>query len=508
MSTPTTAVLDIDKLDVEDGVNPRTRFDETRLAELEASIGQDGLVTALTVVPGDGDRFTVIAGERRLIAARRAGLTQAPVLIRAVKGSRAATLVENLIREDLDPIDAAQGLADLAEAENLTTHQQIATRIGKKSASWVSQHLRLLKLPEAVQTYIAAGEVPVEGERPLRGIAKVSPRIAECVCELARREKVSGGEFVERFDELLSATAVARFEDPPTMIDPGAAQLSAIVADEKKRRELGERHLAARPHTHTDNPVLRFDEAELDAARAAGCLLEHKVDHGDWHSTVAFITDVEFAADLAERAVARVESEAAERKKKEEEWRAAGDGREPALTPEAQKQQRRAQLEERKERAEQARRSNEELGAALLKRRGGASRKQHALARAKAVAAIVLADNPNLAARGLRLVSDRLQDVEVKQLKTSGERREKVSYADPQQCADYLAKRIEGARSVGEVLELLGDAVIALLLADQAALPQSKRVGAGIGARREVEALLTADIKSVRPRRRRRTAKK
>lgn len=155
MSQPTTAVLDIEKIEVEDGLNPRTRFDEASLAELEASIRQDGLVTALTVVPAQGDRYTVIAGERRLIAAKRAGLKQAPAVIRPVKGSRAATLVENLIREDLDPIDAAQGLADLAEAENLTTHQQIADRIGKKkSASWVSQHLRLLNLPEAVQTYI------------------------------------------------------------------------------------------------------------------------------------------------------------------------------------------------------------------------------------------------------------------------------------------------------------------------------------------------------------------
>lgn len=121
MSQPTTAVLDVEKIEVEEGLNPRTRFDEDRLAELEATIRQDGLVTALTVTPAKAGRYTLIAGERRLIAAKRAGLKEVPVLIRAVKGSRAATLVENLIREDLDPIDTAQGLADLAEAENLTT---------------------------------------------------------------------------------------------------------------------------------------------------------------------------------------------------------------------------------------------------------------------------------------------------------------------------------------------------------------------------------------------------
>ncbi len=507
MSQPTTAVLDIEKIEVEDGLNPRTRFDEASLAELEASIRQDGLVTALTVVPAQGDRYTVIAGERRLIAAKRAGLTKAPAVIRAAKGSRAATLAENLIREDLDPIDAAQGLADLAEAENLTTHQQIADRIGKKSASWVSQHLRLLKLPEGVQAHIAQGNIPVEGERPLRDIAKVSPRIAECICELAKRRKVKGSDFVRHFDELFVATAEARFDQKPTMIDAKAVRISQVIADPKKRRDLGDRNRALHPSYGLGEAAVRLNEDEIDAARAAGCLVEHRVDHGEWSSVLAFITEADLAADLTERALEREEKAAAKRRKEEEVWRAKVQGRDPAKTPEQKKEARQSAYKERQEKAADARSWNEDVGRRMLQRRGGSGRKEHALARAKALALIVVRDNPTLAASGLRLVMSQLQNVEVKQLKTSGKTREKVSYAGTEECAQYLEKRIQDARSVNEVLELAGDAVIASMLADEHELPQSKRVGGGIYDP-DVERLLSTDIKSVRPRRQRRGSRK
>ena len=79
----------------------------------------------------------------------------------------------------------------LAEELRLSTHRQIAEELAV-SESWVSQHLRLLALPEKVQVRIAAGEVPVEAERYLREVAKVSPRVAECVCELGQAPKVQG----------------------------------------------------------------------------------------------------------------------------------------------------------------------------------------------------------------------------------------------------------------------------------------------------------------------------
>jgi ParB/RepB/Spo0J family partition protein len=501
MSQPTAPLIALDKIDVKEGFNVRTHIDEEGIERLAANFERVGVVEPVVVIPAEDGRFALVAGHRRLRAARLAGFTAIPGVLGDAATARVANLVENLHQEELDPIDRARGLKALAEEHGLATHRQIAEEVSKSTA-WVGRHMRLLELPEGVQRQVASGSVPVEAERCLREVAKVSPRVAECVCELAKRRGVKPGQFVACFGELLAETAEARFEQRPTMIDPAAVRLGEVLADATKRRELGERYRAARPHEPEGEPVIRLAEAEVDAARAAGCLVEHEVDHGEWSSTVAFLTDAELAADLAERAVERIEAEAAAGRKRQEQWRARREGRDPALTPEAKKEARRAQNRERKEKAARARRFNEDLGRNLLGRRGGAARKQHALARVKAIAAILLADNPRLAARGLRLVTSRLQEVEVRQLKASGASREKVRYAEVEQCAEYLAKRVAEARSVNEVLELLGDAVIASLVADEEELPQSKRVRGLIGGAREVEKLLAADIKSVRPRRR------
>jgi hypothetical protein len=116
------------------------------------------------------------------------------------------------------------------------------------------------------------------------------------------------------------------------------------------------------------------------------------------------------------------------------------------------------------------------------------------------VALILLADNDNLAARGLRLALPQLQEVEVKTLK-SGKSREKVAYADSRACSDYLAARIDEAHSADEVLELLADALIAATLAEERELPQSRRVHWWNPVGKEVEKLLAADSRALRLRR-------
>lgn len=505
MSQPTAPLIEVEKIDVAEGFNARTHIDEEAIEQLAANFKRIGVVQPVLVTAGENGRFSLIAGERRLRAAKLAGFTGIPGILGDPKTARVANLVENLHREALDPIDTARGLKALASEHNLTTHKEIA-RLISKSAQWVSQHMRLLDLPEGAQAHVACGNVPVEAERHLREVAKVSPRVAECVCELAVRRKVKPSRFVSSFGELLEEAAEARFEDRPTMIDPRRVELGKVIADAEKRRELSDRYRAFRPHSE-GQVVLGFGEAEIDAARAAGCLIEHKVDRGEWVSVVSFITDRTLAADLCERAVERLEAQAAERAKRDSEARAARGGNSPGATEEELKEARRKEREEAKRRKEAARSKNQELERNLLARRGGTSRKEHALARAKALAAIVIADNEKLAAAGLRLVTAQLQEVELKHLKGSGETKEKVSYADPGQCSEYLRKRIEGARSVGEVLELIGDAVVASLLADPEELPQSKRTYSHLAAKEEVEALLAADIKSVRPRRRSRRSR-
>jgi ParB/RepB/Spo0J family partition protein len=499
MSKTKTDVIPIEKIKVEDGFNRRTYFDEKRLAELEASIRQSGLVTALTVRANGGEKFVLIAGERRLIAAKRAGLIEVPVVIREDKSALSAAIAENLIREDLDPIEEARALQRLAEAEHLATHKKLAERVGKSSA-YVSERLRLLALPEKVQARIADGTVPVTAERDLRKAAKVSPAIAECACQLVARGEIEGRDLVERFDEVLYAVADCELHERPTMIDIGRGLwLSQVVDDPEQHAVIADRWRIATPYGNADDPMIRFEEPEVDAARASGRLLEYEVDRGGWTSRIAFLCDRELAADLANRALERAEKEAVKRAKTAAKARGDDpDKVDPQTSPERLREGRRELREKAKVDAEKARTFNLELGRKLISRRGAKSRKEHSLERARAIAEVIIRDNGNLAARGLRLVVSQLQEVEVKQLK-SGENREKVTYQEPDQCESYLRARIAEAKSANEVLELLADALIAATVADQRELALSRRVNYWVPAEERVKKLLGADVKSVRP---------
>lgn len=495
MSEPSTAVLDIDAICVEDGFNPRVEFDPDEHRELVASVKQHGIAQALTVRPNGGAHYVLVAGERRLRAAKEAGLKQVPVLIREGDGALAAALAENLIRADLNPVEEARAISRLAELEKLGTDKAVAARIGK-SAGYVGERRRLLGLPEECLAVFAGGTVPLEAERNLRRIAKVSPRIAECACELVGAGRVEPHELVDSFDEVLYAVSRAKFEDPPTMIDPAGVEFE-VIADEGKRAELLKALSEVRPHLVGTPNQVRFGQLEIDAARAAGCLIEVEVNHGGWESTAMFITDRELAGDLAERHLERIVKEA--REQEEQRVKVAKEEGRPT-TKDKEKGARAKAREKAKAAKAVAERFNEGVGRRLIKRRGATARKEHGLNRAKALAAILLADHDGLAAAGIRLVLPQLREVEVRTLK-SGERREKVVYADRTACHEYLWKRVQEARSESEVIELLTEAIIAAELADSAAIAQSHRIGWFSRGGREAVKLLSAEIKAARPRR-------
>jgi ParB/RepB/Spo0J family partition protein len=494
MTTMTTPTIEISKIDVAEGFNARSKMEADGIARLSASISTEGLIQPLLVKAGEDGRVTVIAGHRRLAAAKIAGFEKVPVTYYEGERERPASLVENIHREDLDPIDAAMGLRAIAEEFDLTTNKDIAAQVNM-SPQWVAERLRLLKLPEGCQTRIASGEVPVEAERVLRKVAEVSPRIAECVCEMAVRRKVAPRDFVREFADILAETAEGRFEDKPTMIDARSVSFE-VVADLKERTDLLARYEATRPHLLGSKFGFRLGEADLDAVRAARCLVEHKVDEGGFYTSVAYITDKEMAADIIRRTVESAESTAKKRAEEEAAWRARSGQIEQ--TPEEQKEARKAERKKAVTAAVKARTFNGELGRNLVKRRGKGSRREHSLARAKALAAVLLADNQNLPARGLRLVLPQLQDVEVKELK-SGEERQKVDYSGIPECQTYIENRIAEAKSSDEVLELLADTLIAALVSDEAELPQTRRIHWWSPVGDKVKRLLASDIKAVKP---------
>jgi len=146
---------------------PRTRMDRTALAELSASIKSQGLMQPLLVRPVTDGRYELIAGERRWRAAQMAGLAEVPALVREVpdESALAMSLIENIQRENLNPMEEAAGLQRLID-EFRMTHEQAADAVGR-SRSATTNLLRLLKLPKPVQAMVMDGAIEMGHARAL-----------------------------------------------------------------------------------------------------------------------------------------------------------------------------------------------------------------------------------------------------------------------------------------------------------------------------------------------------
>jgi ParB family transcriptional regulator, chromosome partitioning protein len=148
---------------------PRSHFDEEMLASLAASIREVGVLQPVLVRPLEGGRYQLVAGERRWRAARRVGLQTIPALIRTVpdESSLEHALVENLHRQDLNPLEEAAAYQQLVEGFGLT-HDQVAERVGRSRAA-VSNTLRLFQLPPAIQRLVMDGALSAGHARALLG---------------------------------------------------------------------------------------------------------------------------------------------------------------------------------------------------------------------------------------------------------------------------------------------------------------------------------------------------
>jgi hypothetical protein len=212
-------------------------------------------------------------------------------------------------------------------------------------------------------------------------------------------------------------------------------------------------------------------------------------------STTAFITDVAVAADLFDRALERLEKAAKKKAEEEEAWK----GHRKELG-ESEKDERAAKREEAKARREIAEIGNEEVAGKLLRARTGARRKQHGLARAKAIALLSSTTIPSWP--GPACGSPCRRSVTLKSELKSGKERKKVIWSDAEQCREELRRRVNEASTEAQVTEVMAEAIVAAIVVDQEQLPQSKRIHWFMG-NREAEKLLAPDIKAARPRRRR-----
>jgi ParB family chromosome partitioning protein len=163
---------------------PRTRMDPGSLEELAASIKAQGLIQPISVRPVSGGRFEIIAGERRWRAAQSAGLVEVPVLIRDIPddAALAMSLIENIQREDLNPLEEAAGIQRLIDEFEMT-HQQAADAVGR-SRSAASNLLRLLQLAKPAQDMLMAGDIEMGHARALLPLSKGEQgRIAALVAD-------------------------------------------------------------------------------------------------------------------------------------------------------------------------------------------------------------------------------------------------------------------------------------------------------------------------------------
>ena len=187
---------------------PRKHFDEASLAELAASIQEHGIIQPLTVRKLASGYYQIIAGERRWRAARLAGLSEVPVIVIEADDRKAAELamIENLQREDLNPMEEAAGFQSLIETYHMT-QEEAATRVGK-SRSAVTNALRLLSLTPSVRKLVEEGKLSA-------GHARALLPLSPAVQESAAAAVVSGGLSVRQTEALAKRLSAEKKPEKP-----------------------------------------------------------------------------------------------------------------------------------------------------------------------------------------------------------------------------------------------------------------------------------------------------
>jgi len=212
----------------------RTRFDEAQLTELAQSIAATGVVQPILVRPlGVPDRYQLIAGERRWLASRKAGKATVPAIVRQVSDEQTLemTIVENLQRSDLNPMEQARAYQRLSQQFRLT-QEQMATRTGKERAS-VANFLRLLRLPEPVQQRVESGELSFGHARAL--LALESPEAIAMAAQKVIALSLSVRQTETYVQGLIDPEAKQKKEDKPKVeVDPNVRE-----AEDRLRRTLG-----------------------------------------------------------------------------------------------------------------------------------------------------------------------------------------------------------------------------------------------------------------------------
>jgi len=210
---------------------PRTHMDDDRIEELSRSIKSNGVIQPIVVRAGAAEGgYEIVAGERRWRASQRAGLLKVPVVVRDIPDDRllAAALIENIQREDLNPIEEAHGYRRLGDEFGLT-QEQIAEAVGKDRSS-IANYVRLLRLPSEVRDHVASGRLSMGHARALLGLPDVAAQ------QRVGKDVVDRGLSVRETE-----TLVKRTMEPAAAKPEETKDVHTRAAEERLRFALGTR---------------------------------------------------------------------------------------------------------------------------------------------------------------------------------------------------------------------------------------------------------------------------
>jgi ParB family chromosome partitioning protein len=261
-STDKLLLLDVD--DLQPGkYQPRTAMDRASLDELAQSIKQQGVIQPILVRIMADDRYEIIAGERRWRAARLAGLTEIPAVVREVPDEQAAiaALIENIQREDLNPVEEALGLQRLIQEFGMT-HATAAEAVGK-SRSAVTNYLRLLALAEPVREFLLQGQlemgharalIPLSEEKQIALAKKIvlrglSVREVERLSQIAQQDDKVEEKPVQKIDPKISM-----------MLEETSARLGTQVSIRQAKNGAGRVTIDFDSPAHLETLLARFSE--------------------------------------------------------------------------------------------------------------------------------------------------------------------------------------------------------------------------------------------------------
>ncbi|MEI8315798.1 MAG: ParB/RepB/Spo0J family partition protein, partial [Verrucomicrobiota bacterium] len=233
LAAPATGPMQLNiKMIVRNRFQPRTEFNSEHLQELATSIRQRGVMSPLLVRPRDGGRYELIAGERRWRAAQAAGLTTVPVIVRQAtdEESLELALIENIQRENLNPVEEARAYEQLATAFKLT-QEQIAEKVGRSRAA-VANALRLLALPAEVLAWVGNGQLSVGHAKVILGLSISEEQ------QLVAERVLKRGLTVRDTEQLVEQ--LKRTVTPGTRTVTGAIKTADILAiEERLQQRLG-----------------------------------------------------------------------------------------------------------------------------------------------------------------------------------------------------------------------------------------------------------------------------